>query len=391
MTIRSFNVFFTRKTLSLLLFLSSFCVLGCETDGYPEDMVYPARTDPLVINKPERDAPAIDRPGEYPKILFVGLTEAERDKLLLEPDKVDAGLRDQLDKQLDKMFGTPAHPKVEGEGDELKALKGIYKLDEANLARGAQLYRQQCLHCHGLTGDGRGPTAPWVNAHPRDYRMGKFKFTSSKQPEGSRKPRREDLVRTIYEGIEGSSMPSFRLLGSEDIETLAAYVVHLSLRGELEYTVLRYATPEINDYFANIAKDWVNAEKDGLIVPDAYPPATMTEEQKKQSVSNGMKLFTQQGGAGCISCHTDFGRQSAYKYDAWGTITRPVDLTTGILHGGRRPIDLFWRIHSGINGSGMTAFSGQVSSKDIWDIVAFLQVLPYPAMRDKYGIKLENN
>lgn len=391
MTIRSFDNLFTRRTLSLILFLSSFCVLGCETDGYPEDMVYPARTDPLVINKPERDAPAIDRPGEYPKILFVGLTETERDKLLLEPDKVDAGLRDQLEKQLDKMFGTPAHPKVEGEGDELKVLKGVYKLDEANLARGAQLYRQQCLHCHGLTGDGRGPTAPWVNAHPRDYRMGKFKFTSSKQPEGSRKPRKEDLVRTIYEGIEGSSMPSFRLLGTDDIETLAAYVVHLSLRGELEYTVLRYATPDINDYFANIAKDWVNAEKDGLIVPDAYPPATMTEEQKKQSVINGMKLFTQQGGAGCISCHTDFGRQSAYKYDVWGTITRPVDLTTGIYHGGRRPIDLFWRIHSGINGSGMTAFSGQVSSKDIWDIVAFLQVLPYPAMRDKFGIKLENN
>src|SRR5437660_908465 len=118
-------------------------------------------------------------------------------------------------------------------------------------------------------------------------------------------------------------------------------------------------------------------------------PAPMNGQAFKDSVIRGWRLFTQQGDAGCISCHTDYGRQAAYKYDYWGTVVRPADVTSGIYRGGRRPIDLFWRIHSGINGTGMTAFGATLSSRDIWDIVHFLQVLPYAQMRQKYGIELE--
>src|SRR4029077_17957950 len=108
------------------------------------------------------------------------------------------------------------------------------RLDPALLAQGSKAYRVQCLHCHGLTGDGQGPTAPWVNPPPGDYRLGRFKFTSSSQDEGERKPRREDLLRTLREGIEGSSMPAFRLLPDNDLEALVSYVMHLSMRGEAE-------------------------------------------------------------------------------------------------------------------------------------------------------------
>src|SRR5207244_5072418 len=115
----------------------------------------------------------------------------------------------------------------------------VLKLDEATLAEGSQLYRRHCLHCHGLSGDGRGPTAPWVNPHPRDYRQGMFKFTSSKQSLGERKARREDLLRTLRQGIEGTSMPSFVLLADQDQEALISYVIHLSLRGEVEFDTLK--------------------------------------------------------------------------------------------------------------------------------------------------------
>ena len=383
--------------------LASTLLPGCDMDGYPAGMPYPPRTDALVIGKPERDAPAIDLPGEFPKILFANLSGAEKDKLLLDVDKVLPAQRNELDEILVNLFGTPANPKVSSSSTDLQplvdSLKTGLKLDDATLARGSQLYRQQCLHCHGVTGDGHGSTGPWVNPHPRDYRRGVFKFTSSKQDEGRRKPRREDLVRTIFEGIDGSSMPSFRVLGTEDIDALAAYVVHLSVRGELEYSILQAAFKKeldggvkggVNDYMGVIVKNWVDAQN-SMIQPDTFPPVEMTDEQKTASVKNGFRLFTQQGGAGCISCHTDFGRQSPYKYDVWGTITKPIDVTTGIYRGGRRPIDLFWRVHSGINGSGMTAFGSQLSSKEIWDIVQFLEALPYPAMRQKYDIKLESN
>ena len=49
--------------------------------------------------------------------------------------------------------------------------------DEQGNPRG--LYREHCAHCHGITGDGVGPTATFLNPYPRDYRKGQFKFKST--------------------------------------------------------------------------------------------------------------------------------------------------------------------------------------------------------------------
>src|SRR5205085_2022380 len=113
-----------------------------------------------------------------------------------------------------------------------KALAGDLKLDRKTLEKGSAIFRKQCLHCHGLPGDGRGPTGPWVNPHPRDFRQGFFKFASTDPAIG--KPRREDIRRTLLNGIDGTSMPSFHLLPADDLENLISYVIHLSIRGEAE-------------------------------------------------------------------------------------------------------------------------------------------------------------
>ena len=55
---------------------------GCDLDGYPEDLKYPPRSDPLAVNKADKDAIDYDRPGQFPE-LFVYLSTDERDKLLL--------------------------------------------------------------------------------------------------------------------------------------------------------------------------------------------------------------------------------------------------------------------------------------------------------------------
>jgi mono/diheme cytochrome c family protein len=395
-----------KSTRALAIVLPAFLALavfsGCDLDGYPQDLTYPARTDDLVVGRADRDVPdaAYDRPGEFPKVIFAYLPAEDRAKLVRDPAKIKPEQRQQLEKALGAIFGTPAHPKVDGGNAETREvllnLRTTLKLDEKTLADGSALYRQQCLHCHGLTGDGRGATAPWVNPHPRDYRQGVFKFTSSSQSEGQRKPRKEDLVRTIREGINGSSMPSFRLLPDEDIDALASYVIHLSLRGETEFLVMSSALDDslpgsidesVSEYLAQRAGYW-QAAQTSLIQPEAFPNLP-DEKARAASIQRGWKLFIQQGGAGCIGCHTDYGRQAAYKYDYWGTIVRPTDVTSGVYRGGQRPIDLFWRIHSGINGTGMTAFGATLKSDEIWDLVNFLQVLPYPAMRDRYQISLE--
>jgi hypothetical protein len=52
-------------------------------------------------------------------------------------------------------------------------------------------------------------------------------------------------------------------------------------------------------------------------------------------------------------------------------------------------VDLYWRIHSGINGSGMAQFGSSLQGDQIWDLVNFLEALAYPAMRGRYGLKID--
>jgi mono/diheme cytochrome c family protein len=390
-------------------FFGLLLLSGCESNRYPDSLGYPPRTDPLVINSAEKDATGYDGPGEYPAVLFVGLSSEEKDKLLAFPSKMEEQQRQDLEQALTRIFGTPAHPQVVADGDAAELVKNLsqtMQLDDETLVLGSMVYRQQCLHCHGLSGDGHGPTSPWVNPHPRDYREGRFKFTSSNQPEGTRKPRRDDLLRTIREGIEGSSMPSFRLLSDDDVEALASYVTYLSLRGQTEFQVMKTAlSPEgldgsvdgaVTEFLQLAVGEWLAAQAPNALIQPGPPPNVDNEQELADSVRRGFDLFVRpkpegnKKSAGCLGCHTDFGRRTPYKYDVWGTIVRPADLTTGVYHGGRRPIDLYWRIHSGINGVNMPASKDNLESKDIWDLVSFLRVLPYPNMLKKYNIHLES-
>ena len=90
-------------------------------------------------------------------------------------------------------------------------------------------------------------------------------------------------------------------------------------------------------------------------------------------------------------CHLDgdHGRRAKFRFDAWGTYVRPNNLTDGIYRGGRRPVDIYYRIHSGINGSRMNIFYEELSPADIWDLVNFVQILPYANMRQQYGVEID--
>ena len=106
-------------------------------------------------------------------------------------------------------------------------------------AGGYSLYRRNCLHCHGVSGAGDGPTAPFLYPTPRDYRKGIFKFTST--PSG-KPPHRSDLRRTISNGLHGTSMPAFHsLMTAAEIEQVIDYVIFLSMRGETEALLIEEA------------------------------------------------------------------------------------------------------------------------------------------------------
>src|SRR5262245_40898609 len=147
--------------------------------------------------------------------------------------------RQNFDETLQALFGNPDKPELPViEGVELSQVMSLSRLklaagrvgsDETGSPRG--LYREHCAHCHGITGDGAGPTAAFLNPYPRDYRLGKFTFKST--PIGQR-PTHADLKKTLLDGIPGTAMPSFKLLPDLEVEALADYVKYLSIRGEVE-------------------------------------------------------------------------------------------------------------------------------------------------------------
>ena len=114
---------------------------------------------------------------------------------------------------------------------------------------GRVVYMKNCMHCHGVTGDGNGPTGKFLNPRPRDYRNGKFKFTSTQSQE---KATRDDLHRIVQYGIPGTYMPSFLLLGERETTAVVEYIRWLAVRGEFEK---RFVEELTNDYSQTAIKD----------------------------------------------------------------------------------------------------------------------------------------
>jgi hypothetical protein len=60
--------------------------------------------------------------------------------------------------------------------------------------------------------------------------------------------------------------------------------------------------------------------------------------------------------------------------DFWGHPTKAADLTSGLLHGGHRPEDVYRRIYNGISGTPMPSFQTNLGSEPdtFWDLVSYV-------------------
>lgn len=93
------------------------------------------------------------------------------------------------------------------------------KKSEESLETGKNIYEANCAACHGINGEGDGPGAAALNPKPRNYRKDGFKYGSSL----------EEVKRTINEGIEGTAMPTWaEVLTDEQITQVAEYVKTLA-------------------------------------------------------------------------------------------------------------------------------------------------------------------
>lgn len=365
--------------------------------GYP-----PMRTARLGIRSPD---------AEFVALLLPKLT-AQKPAILDPQSDLTPVQRDILQELMEFYFGTPAAPIVklpdtetgkklelaEAAMVEASSAKGALVLDDAAILQGSVLYRRWCLSCHGPTGAGDGAHAVAMAAMPRDYRRGLFKFVTC-FPKGTPrsgelgKARRDDLKRTIRNGLDGSMMPPFVQFTEDELDSLASYVMHLSIRGEVEFEVIartigltknpRDDDPEFSREFAEqvlaqkllqTVGNWKRADDSKIPIP---PPNVNSESDRILSASRGYKAFL----GTCGGCHQDFGRGEQLKFDLWGTVVQPRNLMLGVYRGGRRGEDLYARIYGGIYPSTMPDSKAKADGAKpgepdgIWDVVHFLQFL----------------
>jgi mono/diheme cytochrome c family protein len=289
------------------------------------------------------------------------------------------------------------------------------------LKDGRVLYMRHCSHCHGTAGDGKGPTAEYLNPRPRDYRHGIFKFTSTN---AESKASRDDIARILKYGIPGTYMPSFLLLKDQELHAIVEYVRFLAMRGEYE----RKLTVELATDFSTkqveqqqkdgesresilsnlkgflaadmkeqsvalgdeLAEQWTASDtEDALIIPKVPRIADSVESRRR-----GRELYLSKT-LNCADCHgvdgagngpqtTAFEKNpvtgelypEAGLHDIWDNSNQPRNLQAGIYRGGRRPIDLFNRIHAGIKGSRMPSFKN-TPEEDIWHVVNYILSVPF--------------
>ena len=316
------------------------------------------------------------------------------------------------------MFGTPARPRIllelpdssqnnesletttdlDAVAVELTAMSALANeamtfLDSHRLAHGMHVYTLRCAGCHGDSGDGNGPAGHYLRPRPRDYRRGIFKFTST--PYGAR-PARQDLVRTIRRGAKGTSMPAFPWMSKNDLDAVIDYVIYLSLRGSIEEAVVYVADDydedepieavEFADAMETEVDRWTQAQ-DQVVRPVSAEPA-----YDLASVKAGRNLFIE---SSCYGCHgNDAKGQTEWlnpeflaaqetaagddrveiNYDAWGEPAPAANITARLLHGGRRPIDIYRRIYTGINGTPMPQFGQNFADRPeaIWHMVHYV-------------------
>lgn len=152
---------------------------------------------------------------------------------------------------------------------------------DERLTKGEALYVENCASCHGAEGRGNGVGARWLNPRPRDFTLGYFLYRST---QAGNLPLDGDLFRTLWRGLPGTAMPSWRELREDDLWLLVDWVQ------TFQETIGGERNKEFDDQAAALAipsVPKVNAEKLDLLV------------------KRGKAVFA---AAKCSNCHGTEGR-----------------------------------------------------------------------------------
>ncbi len=208
--------------------------------------------------------------------------------------------------QVPRMWDAEISKAVTGMKDQVAAIRAKMSSEE--------LYQLRCAVCHGETGAGDGPAADFVYPRPRDFTAGLWKYKTSP---GDLAPRDEDLFNTIKVGLEGTSMPGWsRIFSDQQIDGLVQLIKRFD-------TTAIWAPEEAEDEDFDDEGRYL---KEMLVITDEES-TTGQVAYSEESVSRGKEVFDEN----CRKCHGERGRgnltSGEFLEDDWGYRIWPRDLT----------------------------------------------------------------
>lgn len=208
---------------------------------------------------------------------------------------------------------------------------------------GQQVFELNCIGCHGAKGDGNGEVAGDFIVKPRNFTVGKFKFSTTAR---NTLPTNEDLKKTISNGLPTSAMPNYRLLDDGSKDAVIAYIKTFSARWTTEQAHQKWKQESPPDYVGTSA-----------------------------SVDKGQKLFASR----CQMCHGTKKEQPdvifALKWqdsEGCNDVIRPAVFSYGTIKRGPKVADIRMSITAGVGDTPMLAWGEILSEQERWDLTSFI-------------------
>ena len=237
--------------------------------------------------------------------------------------------------------------------------------------RGVALFEKYCSSCHGVSGDGRGPLAPFLSPPPRDFTRAIFKFRTNLD---GNFPRDEDLFRSVSAGFPAHGMPVFDGFTSGDRWALVAEVKRFARSGFEARLAVEAKAGEIETSEVPAILEGAFRTGPPLEIPAADDPGP-------GALRRGAEVYVR---LQCASCHGERGAgdgpSAADLRDEWGNPIRPADFHNPLLafKTGSRPRDIVRVLRTGIRGTPMPAvvLGEKLDWADLWCVAEFVREFP---------------
>lgn len=209
--------------------------------------------------------------------------------------------------------------------------------------RGRVLYEANCAQCHGERGAGDGYGAPFLVPPPRDFVEAEYRFRTTR---GGELPTDDDLFRTISRGANGTGMPPWEyMLSEEDRWALVDFIKTFSTRFESQRALALAEIPQ--------------------------PPESGGDAPRGKLVYEKMQ---------CAKCHGDAGRgdgpSALTLVDTKGRHINSRDFTNpGSFRTGWSEREIVRTFETGMNGTPMPSYSGAMTPQEEYDLAAYVRRL----------------